>query len=358
MSSERLLGKPTTTEAQPPDLRSKEFWKHWQENQERLFRCCLKWMGNLTDAEDALSRAMLKAWEKAQQYAEKITNFPAWLSKLTYNLCVDIHRERDRGANPVENIEAVSVELREFVENTPEKALDNEEKKQVIGRAIDKLPLKMRETFILHFYEELSHQEIAKQQEISYHNVCQRISQARKILRKELKGYFIGEEDTETASESASTVTPAVPDSAIEEMFEGNAGVEAIADETTRLSLSVEEMESLSSVELPQEGDDIQHSDSVIVGATSQGTLEVSTEDCQSFKDLSNERQLVLMLSLAQLEKKTGDWSNFAFPVLWKQEQHLVEKVAKVAVKNVRASRSPPLNAIPYFSCPLKNLWA
>jgi DNA-directed RNA polymerase specialized sigma24 family protein len=38
--------------------------------------------------------------------------------------------------------------------------------------------------------EELSHQEIAQQQEISYQNVCKRIFQARKILREELKEYF------------------------------------------------------------------------------------------------------------------------------------------------------------------------
>jgi len=52
-------------------------------------------MGNPTDAEDALSRAMLKAWEKVQKYAAgEITNFKAWLT-LTRNLCVDIYLERD-----------------------------------------------------------------------------------------------------------------------------------------------------------------------------------------------------------------------------------------------------------------------
>jgi RNA polymerase sigma-70 factor (ECF subfamily) len=55
-----------------------------------------------TDAEDALSRAMLKAWEKVQKIGVEIDNFKSWLSTLTRNLCVDIHRERSRGANRVE----------------------------------------------------------------------------------------------------------------------------------------------------------------------------------------------------------------------------------------------------------------
>ena len=85
-----------------------EFWQQWQEYQDYLYRCCIKWMGgNLTDAEDALSQAMLKAWDKVQQFAEEITNFKQWLTRLTRNLCTDIQRERSRGINGVENIEAI-----------------------------------------------------------------------------------------------------------------------------------------------------------------------------------------------------------------------------------------------------------
>ncbi|MGB7274876.1 MAG: sigma factor, partial [Geitlerinemataceae cyanobacterium] len=74
-------------------------------------RYCIKWMGgNITDAEDALSRAMLKAWEKIQTSVEKIRNFKAWLTSLTRNLCMDIHRERSRSV-PKENCEAVFSKL-------------------------------------------------------------------------------------------------------------------------------------------------------------------------------------------------------------------------------------------------------
>ena len=92
-----------------------------------------------------------------------------------------------------------SVEKQELIwsKDTPLYAVETGEKTVVIRRAIDNLPPRLRETFILHFYHELSYPEIAQQQEISYQNVCKRISQARKILQEELRGYFIGETGTE-----------------------------------------------------------------------------------------------------------------------------------------------------------------
>ena len=40
--------------------------------------------------------------------AEKITNLRAWLTRLTHNLCIDIHRERRRKAMQMEDIEEIA----------------------------------------------------------------------------------------------------------------------------------------------------------------------------------------------------------------------------------------------------------
>ncbi|NER23414.1 MAG: sigma-70 family RNA polymerase sigma factor [Symploca sp. SIO1C2] len=181
-----------------------EFWQQWEEYRDYLYRCCIKWMGgNPIDAEDALSRAMLKAWEKVQKFAGKINNFKSWLTSLTRNLCVDIHRERSRGANQVEDIEGyASAEESELVgsEDTPEKALEKAEKATLIKEAIASLPERLRDTFILHFYQQQTHTEIAQAQEITYDNVCKRISLARKQLKEKLSGYFRETEEAERAT--------------------------------------------------------------------------------------------------------------------------------------------------------------
>ena len=305
------------------------FWQEWQQYRDYLYRCCIKWMGNPTDAEDALSRAMLKALEKLQKYAGEIVNFKAWLTQLTRNLCVDIYRERSRGTNRVEDIEvyASSDEQGLVIQNeTPESVLEMDEKKIVIRRAIDELPTKMRETFILHFYEELSHQEIAEKQEISYQNVCKRISQARAILVKQLREYFIGEDGTKTEL----AVTPVVTESAIEEMSEGNAEVEAIVEESVTLSVAIGEVECMGGEELSVVAVSVQHSESDSVAATSEGRLE-------EFNFMG--------------KPIVGGVPRWLSSLGGSQLFHGLRKLVlgKVAGEFVRSSRSPPWYGLPYF---------
>ncbi|MEH2237063.1 RNA polymerase sigma factor [Nostoc sp.] len=331
----------------------KRFWQQWQQYRDDLYRCCLKWMGgNLTDAEDALSRAMLKAWEKVQKYAEEIANFKAWLTRLTHNLCVDIHRERDRGANRVENIEVyASSEEQGLVsfEDTPEIAMETGEKRIVIRRAIANLPTRLRETYILHFDRELSYHEIAQQQEISYQNVCKRISQARAILREELRGYFIGEDGTDTDL----SVPPTATKSAIGEMSEENVGVKAIVGETVTLSVAVEEVESVVGEKSIEVARSVQHSDSASVVAISDEKLEVKRDSSRCVEAALCESWSVPILALAQFDNETGSWGNSCL-VVQRMQQQL--EVGKGWGEFVLPSRSPPLDRFPYFQSFVKNL--
>jgi RNA polymerase sigma factor (sigma-70 family) len=328
---------------------STSFWQQWQQYRDSLYRCCIKWMGgNFIDAEDALSRAMLKAWEKVQKYAAgEIANFKAWLTKLTYNLCIDIYRERSRGANRVEDIEAIPQKqgLVSF-DDTPLRALETHEQKIVIRRAIDNLPIRLRETFILHFYGELSHQEIAQQQDISYQNVCKRISEARAILREALKGYFIGEERTDT--ELSVTPTLAAIEPATEELSQPNAAVEAGAGETV-VSVAVNKVEIVGD----EVGGDMQHTESVMSAASSDGKLEVKSDACWCVELALGKRQLAQILALAQFDEETGRWGNSCLALLWRQKQHQVEKVAG---EFVRSSRSPPVSCLSYVQSLVKSL--
>ncbi|NER34581.1 MAG: sigma-70 family RNA polymerase sigma factor [Oscillatoria sp. SIO1A7] len=170
-----------------------EFWQQWQKLEGQLYKCCLGILKNPTEAEDALSRAMLKGREKIEKYAGKITKLGPWLRQLTRNLCFDIIKEKSRGAAGVEDIEwagGTEVVATAGLVETPEQALEKEERRIEILRAIADLPQATRDTFVLHFYQQLSHEEIVQQQGISYQSVCKRISRARKMLKEKLKGYF------------------------------------------------------------------------------------------------------------------------------------------------------------------------
>jgi RNA polymerase sigma-70 factor (ECF subfamily) len=329
------------------------FWQQWQQYRDYLYRCCIKWMGgNPIDAEDAPSRAMLKAWEKVQKYAGKIANFKAWLTTLTHNLCVDIHRERSRGADRVEDIEVYAAHEEQGLvsfEDTPLSAMETGEKRIVIRREIANLPTRLRETFILHFDRELSYPEIAQQQEISYQNVCKRISQARKILQEELRGYFMGEDGTDTDL----SVPSAATESAIGEMSQENAEVEAIAGEAVTFSVAVEEVGIVVDEETIEVARSVQHSESVMVAAISGGKLQVNRDGCRCVEAALCKRQSAPILANAQFEEETGSWENSCLAVLRRQEKPLA---GKGWGEFVRSSRSPPLYRLSYFQSFVKNL--
>lgn len=72
------------------------FWELWLLHQDYLYHRCLSWMkGNHLEAQDVLSQASLKAYEKLPNHAAKITNIKAWLITFTYNLCIDAYRKKN-----------------------------------------------------------------------------------------------------------------------------------------------------------------------------------------------------------------------------------------------------------------------
>ncbi|NEQ85060.1 MAG: sigma-70 family RNA polymerase sigma factor [Moorea sp. SIO2I5] len=172
------------------------FWPLWEQYQDYLYHRCCSWMGgNRSQAQDALSEIMLKAWEKLPKFAAKITNLKGWLTKFAHNFCIDCHRENNSGAIGVENLEAIAVTegnglVTEF--DTPEKLVEKRELLKVIRSALEDLPENQRDVCILHFEQELSYQEIAQRLDISNDTVRKRIQRAREKLQQWLQKYLGG----------------------------------------------------------------------------------------------------------------------------------------------------------------------
>jgi len=172
------------------------FWQLWLLNQDYLYGRCLTWMGgDRTNAEEALSLARIKAWEKLPHHAEKITNPKAWLTRMTHNLCVDLHRKHHKSAIGMESIEEIAVGENQTLassEYSPESAILRRELRMYISREIKALSPQLREAFMLRFYQDIPYPDIAKKLDLSVDNVYKRIQQARAILQKHLKRYISG----------------------------------------------------------------------------------------------------------------------------------------------------------------------
>lgn len=166
------------------------FWHFWQEYKNILRSRCLIWVkGNTTMAEDLLSEVMLKAWQKIEEGKGPTRNMKGWLLRIIDCFCIDQHRKFVRQSQIlqgkfIDDQVTISEATLDPIDVTMAQELND-----TLDAAINSLPERLRETFILHFRHDFSYQEIAQKQNISAVNVRQRISNAKNILRGKLRNY-------------------------------------------------------------------------------------------------------------------------------------------------------------------------
>ena len=165
------------------------FWTLWQQYQRHLYAVCLRQMsGDESEADDAVSRSMMVARDRLPEHARRIENLEAWLTRLTCNVCLDIHRERRRLGRGAINIDAEGPsEPALMVKWTPESAYYSCEVRVVIAKAIAGLPVPLRDAADLRFIQETSYQIIASRLSITPENARKRVQQARALLREQIK---------------------------------------------------------------------------------------------------------------------------------------------------------------------------
>ncbi|MEM7595228.1 MAG: RNA polymerase sigma factor, partial [Cyanobacteria bacterium P01_A01_bin.83] len=131
------------------------FWEMWTLYQDYLYHRSVVWMGGShDDAQEVMSLASLKAWQKLPDHAHKIINLKSWLNRFTHNLCIDIHRQRKHQAIGVENVDDVPLNNQDIASATdPESKLVQKELYIYIRYWIDDLASRLRNPLILSYYQ-------------------------------------------------------------------------------------------------------------------------------------------------------------------------------------------------------------
>jgi RNA polymerase sigma-70 factor (ECF subfamily) len=160
-----------------------------------LFGVCAKHAGGINEeAEDVLSRAMMRAFEKMPAYAAKINSPKAWLTRLTINLCVDMFRESKRRSSKTTNLDELQGADAQPVtsrSDSPEEALLRLEVQTCLNSALEDLPAHVRGPFVLHFTQEVPCEDVGKAFSITAANVRKRIQRARYLLRQKLDPVWV-----------------------------------------------------------------------------------------------------------------------------------------------------------------------
>lgn len=164
------------------------FWDFWLGHQEQMRKQCLRLMaGNVADAEDALSNAMLRASQKFPNYADSIVNGKAWLRKLVYNVCMDHYRQdrmtEYRAFDQESDIPQSGAMFTEKPQSPEDKALSREQMNQ-LDECIEGLSSNLRVPLYLRCVEGWSYPDIAAELDLKTDTVRKRIQLARDHLRR------------------------------------------------------------------------------------------------------------------------------------------------------------------------------
>ena len=181
---------PETVPAIDPELgpAAPNFWPLWIDQQDVLLKQCLKLMsGNMDDAQDALSEAMVKASTKFEASMDEIRNHRAWLSRIVHNACIDLHRQNRRKAEYKEETHGgadVPVSpISPPVIPSPEESFLTNEKLDQLETVLCALPEKLRKPLLMRCVQDRSYDDIAVALGLSNCAVRKRVQLARDHLK-------------------------------------------------------------------------------------------------------------------------------------------------------------------------------
>jgi RNA polymerase sigma-70 factor (ECF subfamily) len=157
----------------------------WELHQEVVYQGCLSWTGGRRDdADEAFGRVALHALQKYPHRFRDAQHARAWLLTLARNVCMDLHRQRNRRKEvSLEGAPHESRPLELPAAADPESNLLAREAGLRFRAAMAVLPPRLRRPAALHFVGEMRYRDIARQLGISEVAVRKQMQQARDLLR-------------------------------------------------------------------------------------------------------------------------------------------------------------------------------
>lgn len=160
-----------------------------------IFSFCCYLTGSRQEAEDLYQDTFLKAVELKGKM-DAAYNPKSYLLSIALRIWKNRKRKfarRRRIADVCDMAEGTDAWVGNALEayraagQSPEEAVLAEERRQAVGKAVEKLPQRLRTVVLLFYMEELSTAQIAAVMGIPAGTVLSRLHQARKQLKKELE---------------------------------------------------------------------------------------------------------------------------------------------------------------------------
>ncbi len=154
--------------------------------QGKVYNMALMLTKDSMQAEELSQQAFIKVWKKIRKFNFG-SSFSTWLYRLVHNTYLDYLRSQTK-----RHQREVSLDLMYDIKSTdtPEDNLQKDELKDLVRRALDKLPPKLRLVVIYYDLSGLSYSEIASIIKRPIGTVKSQLFRGRKLLRKDLGNIY------------------------------------------------------------------------------------------------------------------------------------------------------------------------
>jgi RNA polymerase sigma factor (sigma-70 family) len=147
-------------------------------------------VSNREEAKDLAQEAFIRAFKSLHTF-DTSRSFPAWLFRITTNLCVDYYRRKklDTVSMTVDGDserEERTIDL-ESPDIGPEERYEGRESAERLEKMIKSLPAPYRIVILLRHQSDLSYEEIAEALNLPIGTVKARIHRAHKMLREKIE---------------------------------------------------------------------------------------------------------------------------------------------------------------------------
>jgi RNA polymerase sigma-70 factor (ECF subfamily) len=158
---------------------NKAFEEIVDKYQKKVFNAAFRILNHYEDAADVTQAVFIRIYENLDKFSARYKFF-SWLYKITVNESLNFLKGRKESGNiPAEDIAA---------EKTPEDVYKDIELSENIQQALMKIGLDYRVVIVLHYFQDLSYNEISYVLELPERTVKSRLFTARTMLRDILRG--------------------------------------------------------------------------------------------------------------------------------------------------------------------------
>lgn len=145
----------------------------------KVMGVCLSMLGDHNSAEDAAQDTFLKAHRSLAEF-QGASSFGTWLYRIASNRCLDLLRQRaHRREQPLESLTKEPAEPR-----------DASEEKELVARALSRLPEDYRLILTLREMEGLSYTKLTEVLDCTMDAVKARLRRARQSFEEELRHIY------------------------------------------------------------------------------------------------------------------------------------------------------------------------